>query len=229
MYKQSLVFAFLACAIGSASASQYVIDDGTVESALGVSGSDPFQILWTNSFVIEAGCETITGIDIMLGVNSNVLSNGRPLTLFIGSDANQDGILDQGGVLSQLFSTVQGASTHTFVTYDLSDVTFNVGDGFVVGAVWASTSTERFVADLDRTAPHFARRSYFGIELGGTIDPNDINAIGFQNFVENIGVDGNFMLRANCGPVPEPATVVALAMGSLAVLRRRVKKSHNAA
>jgi hypothetical protein len=135
-----------------------------------------------------------------------------------------DGILDQGGVLGLLNSTVMGANTHAFVTYDLTDVTFNVGDGFVVGAVWASNSPDFYVAAMDWTLPHYLGRSYAGVGPTGSVDPNDINAIPEQGFVESFNIPGNFMLRANCGPVPEPATVVAMAMGSLAVLRRRAKK-----
>lgn len=223
--KQPVILALLTCAIGSASASQYVIDDGTPDLALGVLNGR--ELLWTNSFVIEEGCETITGIDIMLGIISSPIPNGVPITLFIGADANIDGILDQGGVLSLLNSTVMGASTETFVTYDLADVTFNVGDGFVVGAVWAPNAPDLFAACVDLTPPTFLRRSYVASGPAGTIDPNNINAIPSQRFYEGIFPDfpGNFLLRANCDPVPEPATVVALAMGSLVVLRRRIKKS----
>lgn len=221
-----LCFALMLSVVGSASA-QYVIDDGTQENAVGIGGADIFDIMWTNSFVTMAGCEVITSIDVVLGFAGGNISNGRPITMFIGRDANLDGILDQGGVVSQLNSSVALANTSTFATYDVPDWTFNVGDGFVIGALWTGTPTERFIAGFDQTAPHFAGRSYAGFTIGSSIDPNNINAIpgGNRGFIEGFGLVGNWMLRANCEPVPEPGTLAALGMGALALLRRRAKKS----
>lgn len=221
--KRFLCFAFVASLCGQATASQYLIDDGTMENAIGLTGTTIFDQFWTNSFVAIAGCEVVTGIDMMTGFAGGNISNGSPITLFIGADANLDGILDQGGVLSFVNTTVQGANSLAFHTYDLPDWTFNVGDGFVVGALWTNTATERFISSIDTDAPHFFGRSYIGFDAGGAIDLNNINAVpgGNRNFIENFGFNGNWMIRANCEPVPEPATLAVLGMGALALLRRR--------
>lgn len=223
--RKLICFAAMAAVVGQANA-QYMIDDGSMENAIGLNGTSIFDQFWSNSFVAEAGCEVITSIDIMLGFGNGNISNGRPITMFIGADSNLDGILDQGGVLSSMVSTVQGANTQTFATYDLTDVTLNAGDGFVVGALWTNTATERFISSIDTTDPDLSGRSYIGFAGGGTVDLNNINGVpgGQRGFIEQFGLPGNWMIRANCEAVPEPGTIAALGLGALCLLRRRSKK-----
>lgn len=202
-------------------ASVYTINDGVYDDAVGLGGQANVQIFWSTSFTAVAGAEKITTLDVMFGFALTDVSNNSPILLTISQDANGDGIADVGGVVSSLNSTVTGGGTGVFQNYDLPDVTFAAGQGFVVGVLINSNSGNPFPAAQDTTNPVPGRN---WIAFDTTIDPNNLSTIpsGQGDFVENFGLRGNWMINANATEaVPEPATMTVLGLGAVALMRRR--------
>jgi len=209
----------------------YSIDDGVSESSVGVTGGD-FDFLWTNSFVVTAGDEMITEIQVVIGtpLAPTGIASGYPFQVGIWNDADLNGVPDQSGLIGSLVAASSATpNVDLYEVVDIPDVTFSVGAGFCVGVIARNTAaaTTWYPAGFDTSAPTLSGRSYAAFAGGGTIDPNNIAGVPStqRGFIEGFGLVGNWMVRATSGPVPEPGTFLAIGAGiaGLAIARRRRK------
>lgn len=218
-------------ALGVAPAhAQYMVDDGSGELAAGRFESTPWSYLWGVNYVALDGANVITSVEVCFGNGSPALSNpslnGDSVTAFVAS-VNADGTLAQGGILASVTGSIQDWSTDIPNVFDTPDVLLTPGTRFFVGALYhrvPGMTAEAYPARMDFGSSNSIGRSYAAYSLGGLIDPNNIEAVpsGQRGFIET-WIPGDFMVRANGRPVPEPTTV-CMVLAGLAALRLRKRR-----
>lgn len=192
---------------------EYQLDDGVSENSVGLTAGGTF--LWFNQFNVQAGLDQITGISNSWGSasfpGSAGVSPGTPFTVSIWTDNNGNATpVDSGATLvAQANGVVQAGAidTDAFQTTAIAANLTGVSS-FYVG-VTISHAAGTFPAALDQTLPQ--GRSWVAIDPVGNLN-------GSLNLVD-VGLAGNWLLRANA--VPEPASLSLLALAALGLLRRR--------
>lgn len=194
--------------------AQYFHDDGGNEGSIGLL--DGGAITWANEFMSVAGCEVITSIDIAWGRSAGsgfMVPDGTSVFVQLWSGPNNDGNPIDAFLLKSVLGTTLNLG-NSFSTYDIDDTLITPGRRFFVGTTITHASGE-FPASWDSTTPQ--GRSW--IAIGG-------NFAGGAYNLSSLGLPGNWMIRANCEAVPEPASMAALGLGAAAlVCRRRRKKA----
>jgi hypothetical protein len=154
----------------------YVLDDGTNESQLGISGGGP--LAWLNHFTVQKGAETIDAVLAAWGVG--------PVTVAVWSDPNDDG-QPHDAVLLTLLEDVPltfpiGGPLRTIEippTY-----VGEAGESFYVGLSMTHEEQE-WPALLDKSAPT-PMQSWWSFGL---------DDIGDAQLVDGV-TPGNWMIRA---------------------------------
>lgn len=183
-------------------AATYMIDDGTAEDAVGFGdGSQNFESLWFNQFDVIPGAETISSVEIAWGSPASADAiNGTPVTIAVWSDPNGDGNPSDALLLGQVAGTIQDAGTNTLVTYTFpTPVALPAGaTSFFVGDMTPSNSgPQHFYQGIDQDSV-FHRQSWVAAMSSGA--PVDINMIGNNDFlglIDDFGLPGNWLIRAN--------------------------------
>ena len=214
-----LVLAFLASAPAGADVI-YSVDDGTAELGLGIdSGED---MLWFNRFPVQPGGEVITSISAAYGrPGGQIIPNGLPVSILLYQDSNGGSPFD-ATLLREIPALTAGSNTNILNNYPIPATPVS---GNLLAAVLFRNQTGNtlFLAPLDRTAPSFSDTTFYAFNVG--LDQFNLDSIPAANrgTVESLGFAGNFLLRANGVPLPEPATItlaMLAALGTRAGLRR---------
>lgn len=198
--RRFLALALAAVVVAPASAFVYSTDDGVAEMDHGNANGG--SMMWLNHFTIQPGGTVVNQI---LGAFGNV-PNGASVTAHLWSDPNGDGNPSDAVSLSSGSSVTSNALTNNFNAFTIPTIIRPVGTSFFVG-FRMSFAAGMAPARADLTVPH----GQSWLVVGN--NPNNLS--GATAF------DGNWLIRANA--VPEPATVIALAAGAAALLRRRRK------
>ncbi|MCO5297566.1 MAG: PEP-CTERM sorting domain-containing protein [Fimbriimonadaceae bacterium] len=196
---------FVTLAIGAvlvapASAFVYSADDGVAEANYGNANGG--SMMWLNHFTVQPGG---TVINQVLGAFGNV-PNGAAVTAHLWSDPNGDGNPIDAVSLASGSSVTANALTNTFNAFTIPTIVRPVGTSFFVG-FRMSFAAGMTPARVDMTVPH----GQSWMVVGNS--PNNLSGA--------VAYDGNWLIRANA--VPEPTSVIALAAGAAALLRRRRK------
>jgi hypothetical protein len=210
-------------------ASLYQIDDGTAESATGIHDPTgaPTDFIALNQFNVIGGNNMIGAVEIAWGAPfvSNPNLNGLTYTAAIWSDPNNDGDPSDAVLLAQASGIITNASTNTFDVTLFNCVT--VTQSFFVGFLITENGAENPGAvDLNGGYPP---GSFVAAASGGS---GDITSLTSNNLLPvtaagNVGITGNFLIRADLWVVPEPRSSALLICGgaiALLVWRRRVGK-----
>jgi hypothetical protein len=210
------------------SGPDYILDDGTAEDAVGITGTNPFDIVWLNRFPVQAGGEIIESISIAYGSPGNTSTGynaNTPVEVLLYEDANGGSPTD-AVLKASVTGTTQNVNNNVFVEYDIPDTL--ISNTLLVGVVVRNLpGGNAFIAAIDETDPTFNNRSFAGFTTTGTtpaspLNINNLASLG-ANFgsIDSFGLPGNWLIRAKGRPVPEPTVLGLLGAGAVLGLRRR--------
>jgi hypothetical protein len=197
----------------------YSIDDGSAERALGIDPGE--DVIWFNTFPVQGGGEVINSISASYGrPGLSGALNGFPISILLYEDT--DGGDPYNAVLkTSLNTTIANANSNTLNVYNLTPTEVH---GTLLAAVLFrnTTAVSKFITPSDETAPVFASRSFFGFTVDD-LNQNDLSSIPLANrgTAESAGFPGNWLVRANGTPVPEPGGAIAAIAMVLPCVRRR--------
>jgi hypothetical protein len=182
----------------SRDACQYILDDGTIENAVGLTlGGD---LMWLNYFTITGGCETINTVYLTWGL----IPNGRPCRVILYEDPDDDGNPDDAIYLTETSTTVQNAwaffnpgEVMTFTTVGITPTT--VSGGFFVAALIQNQLGGEYPGPMDATTNQ--GKSWVAYSAGGTFDVDNLSSNTIYS-MGDIGLGSNLMLRAEGGGAP---------------------------
>lgn len=211
-----VVLGLLAMSISPSLANiTYQIEDGSSEFTVGIDPGE--DMIWINTFPVQAGGEIIRSINATFGRPGLGQSHdGLVVSALLYQDSNGGSPLD-AVLLQEALGTVSGSNTDTFNEFAISP-TLVEGDMAVAILFRNTTAQARFIASLDRTAPTLAGRSYIGFDVG--LDPADLDSIPGGQFgtIEGFGINGNFLVRAEGQPIPEPSSIALLTAAIVSAL-----------
>ncbi|MEO5754133.1 MAG: hypothetical protein ABIR38_05455, partial [Chthoniobacterales bacterium] len=183
--------------------STYMLDDGTAEDSVGFGdGSRNFESLWFNQFDVIPGQTSISTVSVAWGTPAfpeNV--NGTAVTVAVWSDPNGDGNPSDGLLLGSVPGTIQDVGTNTFVDYTFSPpVQLPAGaTSFFVGDMTPENNgPQHFYQGIDQTTTQ--RQSWVAaMSSGGPVDINNLGNNDFIGLIDDFGLPGNWLIRADAG------------------------------
>jgi hypothetical protein len=195
-------------------ASTYMIDDGTAEDGVGFgNGVQNFQAIWFNQFAVAPGQDTIASISIAWGSPTFLEElNGTKVTLGIWSDPNGDGDPSDAVLLGSTEGTIVSAATDTFVTYPFSPAIALPGGAtsFFVGDVTPmNNGPEHFYQALDENSGSHRQSWVAGMASGAPVDIDNIGNNDFLGIIDDFGLPGNWLIRADAGDGSDNKTLTA--------------------
>ncbi len=205
---------------GFSGRATYVVDDGTAETAIGLTGGGVFAAI--NHFTVVGGNDTINSVDVSWGAagtpgQTGPLSN-LPFTVYVWANLGA-GSDPSGGNASLLFSTTSSVNpsnidNNTFQSVAVPGIA--VSGSFFVGVSIAHAAGS-YPYGVDLTVPTDSATSWGA--GGGAFDPNNIGFGGGGSIdLASLGF-GNFLIRANT--IPSPGAVTLLGAAGLVAVRRR--------
>lgn len=194
--------------------STYMIDDGSAELGVGFgNGAQNFDCLWFNQFDVIPGQTTIASVSIAWGypLEPEPGINGTQVIIAIWSDPNGDGDPRDAVLLGSTRGFMLNASTDTFVTYPFSPaITLPAGaTSFFVGdETPTNEGPEYWWEALDQTTT--LRQSWVAaMSDGSAVDINHVGNNDFLGLIDDFGLPGNWLIRANAGDGSENITLIA--------------------
>jgi len=200
----------------------YAHDDGTAERAIGIDPGE--DSLLFNRFEVAPGGEVINSISVAYGrPGSTSVLNGLSVSILLYEDL--DGGDPFNAVLRRSVSaTVANANSNTFNVYPIPPT--EVHGTFLAAMLFRNTTAvNRFIGALDQTLPHTSDASFYGYAIG--LDETNLSSIPAGQFgtIESIGFPGNWLVRANAQPVPEPAfSLLSICVAGMLCRRRRHRR-----
>jgi hypothetical protein len=214
---------------GQPDVDEYKRDDGTIENSIGFNqaATAVTDFAWMQKYTVTAGQERITHIRAAFG--SPLTMNGRPVVARLWSDPNNDGNPTDAQSIASVPGVILGAQTAppvggqwgapTFVTFDIPDTDLAVGQNFFVG-IHMNLVGPGFPAAVDQTPPLPGP----GIQWAAFASPGPLNPnamVGVTDISTIAGLGGDWLVRANAVPIPEPTSMALLGVAGLLGLRRR--------
>ena len=225
-----LAATFISWSAGAAPAGAgvtYSIDDGTSELGLGIDpGEDSLSF---NRFLVQPGGEVITSISAAFGRPGGASTlNGLAIRVLLYEDVD-GGAPWNAVLLRSVDAVVANGNTNTLNVYEIEPTEVH---GTLLAAVLFRnrTGVNKFIAAVDRTVPHVSDASFYAYTIGD-MNESDLTTVPAGQFgtLEGLGFPGNYLLRANGVPIPEPGLASPLALAALALALGRAPSRARAA
>ncbi len=178
-----------------------VLDDGSMESALGVNSStNAFQFIWLNRFTPSSSDFPFALEHVHIVWPAGEVNPGDAIQLAIYEDTDGDGDPSDATLLATYNVTVQVADDVTWNNYELTPPVELYGPGDVLIAAInrftnSSVDAPVFPAALDTTASQ--GRSWVGWWSTDPPDPPVLPPDDTFDTVDNLGLPGNWMIRGS--------------------------------
>src|SRR5438067_5280739 len=187
----------------------YMIDDGTAEDAVAWgNGVQNDEALWFNQFDVIAGQTMISTVSVAWGtpVFPDPSMDGTPVTIGIWSDPNGDGDPSDGILLGSVAGTIQNSGTDTFIDYTFSPpVDVSAFTSFFVGDMTPmNNGPEHFFQGIDENNPLHRQSWIAAMSSGGPVDINNIGNNDTIGLIDDFGIPGNWLIRADTGGGASP-------------------------
>jgi hypothetical protein len=202
----------------SGRAATYAADDGTAETAIGLSNGGVLAAI--NHFAVTGGNNLITSVDVSWGAGggTGVVPN-MPFNIYVWAN-NGPGTNPTGSNSTLLFSAsalIDGSNIDNNTFQSVAVPNIAVGASFFVGMSIAHAAGV-YPIGVDLSDPILLGTSWGA--GGDSFDPNNVNFAGGGSLdLAAVGF-GNVMIRANAIPAPGAAALLGLA-GLVATRRRR--------
>lgn len=174
-------------------AVQLIVDDGSAEDAIGLTGGG--QFLWLNRFTPDPAEYpfTLDQVWMLFRDSANV---GEAIELVIWEDTDGDGDPGTGATFRSAENvTVLANDNTTWSVYDLSSPVFFAGPGDVVIGAVNRDDTGTHPAAIDTTASQV--RSWVGLYSGDPPDPPTLPPDADWGTIDSMGFAGNWMIRGS--------------------------------
>ncbi|MBC8063842.1 MAG: PEP-CTERM sorting domain-containing protein [Chlorobia bacterium] len=230
-YKFMVVGAIFASVV-AAQAVEYRSDSGVSQNGVGLTAGGNFA--WIQQFTVSGSDNMITSVSTTFGTltqpTTSGVTPGQAFKVYVWKGTPTGAGVDAPTLLAQVTSNALAASIGTDVFQTVSINALITGtSNFFIGASTDHTS-QTFPGPLQQTGtgpyPILDKSWVAGSSTLGAFDPN--NLTGGIGILKNsaVGLSGNWLIRAQASPVPEPMSMAAIAMGIGALaLRRRNKKA----
>jgi hypothetical protein len=192
-----------------------MIDDGTAEDGVGFgTGLQNFEALWFNQFDVISGQTTIASISIAWGTPSifDPDINGTPITIAVWSDPNGDGKPSDSVLLGSANGFMVNSGTDTFVTYPFTPaITLPAGaiSFFVGDRTPMNDGPEHVWQAIDENSTLFRQSWVAGMVDGSPVDLEHPGNNNFLGIIDDFGIPGNWLIRADVGDGSENITLTA--------------------
>jgi hypothetical protein len=189
----------------------YIHDDGTAENSVGLTAGG--DLVWMNIFDACGGTDKLECVSVVFGspgAGSGAIL-GSTFNIVVWDDPNDDGNPADGVLIAgPVKATVTSVDADVFVAATIP--TTNVTGKFIVG-VYMTHPAGIFPAAIDQGQSSNGRSWVTGSLTPGSYNPNTVGGpIGLFD-VDQIGLPGVWLLRANdnCPPPPPPCLKQSIA------------------
>ncbi len=223
-----LGIALVGLATMAAQAASYVLDNGSISTALNASdGTEPHDNWFGNVFTVQPGAEVITRVDF--GVYTTAPNSVADVVLYRVTDPGGNPALGATRLYTQAFTPLTGDGTNAFLQQInlTTPVAFSDGDKFLVSVfiqnVIGLPPNDKYPYLLDTsgvaTGTYWDRSNPFAFNLDDVSGAKPINQVLTPG---GWAPDpGHVFIRAYAIPEPSILALAGLTAAALAGFRRR--------
>ncbi|MHC4609760.1 MAG: hypothetical protein ACYS7M_05380, partial [Planctomycetota bacterium] len=178
-------------------ANDYQHDDGISDNAIGLTAGGEFA--WIHHFDVIPGKETIVSVLTSFGTPTSPggagVAPGDPVRIFVWDDPDGDGTPADAVLLAEVATTIDAGAIESDVLQEVFIGPVTIGSGsFFIGAAVTHVAGF-FPGPLDQTEP-LAHEAW--VDFNGP--PYDPTLVGAALNMDDIGLPGDWLLRANATP-----------------------------
>lgn len=205
--------------LGTDTTPEEWLPTGLVPTNPQYTGSIVGDLMWLNSYRVQAGGNVLQSISLAWGAPgawagqtglSDWQTTPYPVSLLLYGDPNNDGRPDDAQLLMQAETTVQNPDTFSLTTVSIPSIRLPVGSQFFVAALFRNQRRGQLPATID-TANPTPGRSWFVIANHGDDSPSNFNVLNLgQNYVPPTLLGdqaGNWVLRVTGESEPPPREI----------------------
>ena len=176
--------------------ADYQLDDGSAENSIGLTNGG--DIMWMNAFEATNGSATIGTIYSAYGSDGgSTLPPSRAATAYVYEDPDDDGNPDDAELVAEVDFTLEDPNTNEFTAVDMGGAA--VDGVFFIAVLVEDHAPGQFPAPIDESSGSMQSSWVVGQGTGDFDDENLGNNGLPPSLVDDVGLPGNWLLRADAG------------------------------